>query len=56
MNAEIEKALQFPAVREKLDSLGMQPMAMEPGEFGKFVERQLEVNADLAKAAGIAPQ
>ena len=56
MNAEIGKALQFAPVRQKLESLGVQPMTMELGEFGGFVERQLEVNAELAKSAGIAPQ
>jgi tripartite-type tricarboxylate transporter receptor subunit TctC len=56
LNAEIEKALQVPAVKEKLESLGVQPMAMSPVKFTQFVEDQLEVNARLAKAAGIAPQ
>jgi tripartite-type tricarboxylate transporter receptor subunit TctC len=56
LNAEIEKALRVPAVREKLESLGVQPMAMKPAEFSRFVEDQLEVNARLAKAASIAPQ
>lgn len=56
LNAEIQKALQLPAVREKLEHLGVQPMAMEPAEFSRFVTDQLDVNARLAKAAGIAPQ
>ena len=54
LNAEIEKALQEPAVREKLAKLGVQPMAMNAGEFGKFVSEELAINAELAKAAGIS--
>ena len=54
LNAEIQKALQAPAVREKLAKLGVQPMAMNAGEFGKFVKEELTINAEIAKAAGIS--
>ena len=54
LNAEIQKALQAPAVREKLAKLGVQPMAMNAGEFGKFVKEELKINAEIAKAAGIS--
>ena len=54
LNAEIEKALQAPAVRAKMAQLGVQPMTMSPQEFAKFAKDELESNAELAKAAGIA--
>lgn len=54
LNAEIQKALQAPAVREKLAKLGVQPMAMNAGEFDKFVNEELAINAGLARAAGIS--
>jgi tripartite-type tricarboxylate transporter receptor subunit TctC len=54
LNAEIQKALQVPAVRERLANLGVQPMAMGAGEFDKFVQEELAINAGLAKAAGIS--
>jgi len=54
LNAEIQKALQAPAVRDKLAKLGVQPMAMNAGEFGKFAEEELKINAEIAKAAGIS--
>jgi tripartite-type tricarboxylate transporter receptor subunit TctC len=54
LNAEIQKALQVPAIRERLANLGVQPMAMGAGEFDKFVKEELAINADLAKAAGIS--
>ena len=56
LNAEIEKALQVPAVRAKLAKLGVQPMAMNTAEFDKFVKDELAVNSELVKAAGIVPQ
>jgi tripartite-type tricarboxylate transporter receptor subunit TctC len=54
LNAEIQRALQVPAVSEKLAKLGVQPMAMNADQFGKFVKEELAINADLAKAAGIS--
>jgi tripartite-type tricarboxylate transporter receptor subunit TctC len=56
LNAEIQKALQVPAVRTKLESLGVQPMSMNSATFGEFVKAELDLNAELAKAAGITPQ
>jgi tripartite-type tricarboxylate transporter receptor subunit TctC len=56
LNAEIEKALQVPEVRAKLQKLGIEPMAMKPGEFGKFVQDELNANAELTKLAGISAQ
>lgn len=56
LNGEIQKALQVPSVRERLAKLGVQPMAMNTGEFDKFVKDELKINAELAKAAGLMPQ
>jgi tripartite-type tricarboxylate transporter receptor subunit TctC len=53
LNAEIQTALQVPAVREKLTQLGVQPMAMSTDEFVKFAKEELLSNAELAKAAGL---
>jgi tripartite-type tricarboxylate transporter receptor subunit TctC len=54
LNTEINEALLAPAVRDKLAKLGVQPMAMNAGEFDKFVKDELSINAELAKAAGIS--
>jgi tripartite-type tricarboxylate transporter receptor subunit TctC len=56
LNAEIQKAVQFPGVAEKLTKLGVQPMTMNAEEFDKFVKDELKINAELAKAAGLTPQ
>ena len=54
LNAEIQKALQVPTLREKLAELGVQPMSMNTGQFEAFVKLELSINEELAKAAGIS--
>ena len=56
LNAEVQKAVQVPAVRERFAQIGVQPMAMGVGEFDKFVKSELTLNAGLANAAGLVPQ
>jgi tripartite-type tricarboxylate transporter receptor subunit TctC len=56
LNAEVQKAVQAPAVRERFAQLGVQPMAMGVEEFDKFVKSELALNAELANAAGLVPQ
>jgi tripartite-type tricarboxylate transporter receptor subunit TctC len=56
LNTEIQKALGNPAVRAKLEKLGVQPMAMNTSQFGQFVKDELKINAEVVKAAGIVPQ
>ena len=43
-------------IAEELAALGVDPMPMTPCEFAKLVEREIEANAELVKAAGIKPQ
>ncbi|HEY5380457.1 MAG TPA: tripartite tricarboxylate transporter substrate binding protein [Pseudolabrys sp.] len=56
LNAEIQKTLENPAVRAKLEKLGVQPMKMNTSQFGEFVKEELEINKEVVKAAGIVPQ
>jgi tripartite-type tricarboxylate transporter receptor subunit TctC len=56
LNTEISKALQAPALREKLEKIGVQLMPMSVERFNAFVQEELAMNAALAKAAGIARQ
>ena len=51
--AEIAKALQNPAVRDKLASLGADPMPLSSEQFEALVRREIETNTQLVKAAGI---
>jgi tripartite-type tricarboxylate transporter receptor subunit TctC len=56
LNAEVQKSLQAPSVRERFTQLGVQPMAMGVEQFDKFVKSELALNAELANAAGLVPQ
>lgn len=54
MNAEISKALENQAVRQKLENIGVQPEPMTVEQFNAFVRQELKTNKELAEAAGIA--
>jgi tripartite-type tricarboxylate transporter receptor subunit TctC len=56
LHDEAAKVMQAPAVRDKLSQLGVEPMAMLQAEFSEFVKGEVDANAALAKAAGIAGQ
>jgi tripartite-type tricarboxylate transporter receptor subunit TctC len=49
----VQKALDTPAVQEKLRKLGVQPMPMTPAEFGKFFADDVAAMIKLGKAANI---
>jgi tripartite-type tricarboxylate transporter receptor subunit TctC len=53
LHRETRKALLQPSVREKLVGLGVDPMLMTPREFDALVEKEIAVNAELVKLAGI---
>jgi tripartite-type tricarboxylate transporter receptor subunit TctC len=53
LNAEVVKALQDPGVKAKLGNLGADPMTMKPAEFDAFVKKEIDLNAELVKAAGV---
>jgi tripartite-type tricarboxylate transporter receptor subunit TctC len=53
LHGEIRAALDTPAVRDKLGTLGADPMPLSPAEFDDYVRREIEANAALVKAAGI---
>jgi tripartite-type tricarboxylate transporter receptor subunit TctC len=53
LNHETLKALQSPGLREKLSSLGVEAIVMTPQEFKLHVEKEIALNATLAKKAGL---
>jgi tripartite-type tricarboxylate transporter receptor subunit TctC len=53
LNRETLKALQSPGLRDKLIGLGVEPMRMTSAEFTAHVEREIVLNASLAKNAGL---
>ncbi len=56
LERETQKALQVPKVRDKLASLGLDPMPMSSQQFSAFVARAIEDDAALVKATGLKPQ
>lgn len=56
LNREVREILQMPAPRERLSSLGVDPMTMTPDEFRLYVESAFVLNAALAKRAGLQAQ
>ena len=55
LNAEINKALAKPEVRDKLGHLGVQAMPMTPSQYGKFFADDMAAMIKLGKDANIAP-
>jgi len=53
LNQEALKALQAPEVKERLASLGAEPMVMAPAEFDRYIQEEMASNAKIVKAAGI---
>ncbi|MFV9475068.1 Bug family tripartite tricarboxylate transporter substrate binding protein [Advenella sp. RU8] len=52
-NAEITKALEIPAVREKLEVLGMYPVASTPEAFKSYVDERAKQAGEIIKKSGI---
>ena len=55
LHREAAKALQQPAVHDRLAALGVEPMAMTPGELDDHVKREIAVNGAMVKATGLQP-
>jgi tripartite-type tricarboxylate transporter receptor subunit TctC len=46
----------MPDVRERLDRLGADPMAMTPAEFARFVRAETEAAERIVRVSGIKAQ
>jgi tripartite-type tricarboxylate transporter receptor subunit TctC len=56
LNAEVNRALQTPEMKERLGKLGTEPMAMTPEEFDRFVASEYRELGDVMVKAGLKPQ
>lgn len=56
LNRATLDALQTPKVREKLASLGVDPLVMSPAQFAAHVDNEIQLNATLAQKAGLQAQ
>jgi tripartite-type tricarboxylate transporter receptor subunit TctC len=53
LNAEITKAVQTPAVKDRLAELGVEAKSMSPAEFGAEVKSETATYADFVKTIGM---
>lgn len=56
LNKEVVAALQVKEVADKIASLGGAPMPMTLAEMDVFFKKEIALNAEIVKAAGIQPQ
>jgi tripartite-type tricarboxylate transporter receptor subunit TctC len=56
INSDVRRALADPGVKERLFTLGNDPMDMAPQEFARFVRAEIEDYQRVVRAAGIKPQ
>ena len=55
LNAEINRILTIPEVRQRVVALGADIVPLTPVEFDKLIEDQIQMTTSLAKRAGIKP-
>lgn len=56
LHQETVKALQEPKLRDRLITLGVDPMVMTSSEFDAYVQKEITINAVLVKAIGLKPE
>ena len=56
LNAATNKALQAPAVKEKMTALGLEIVGGSAEEFAKFIRREYVKWSDVARKVGIKPE
>ncbi|GAA4406041.1 ABC transporter substrate-binding protein [Advenella faeciporci] len=52
-NKEVAKALEIPAIRERLETLGMYPVISSPDEFKSYVNDRAKQAGEIIKKSGI---
>jgi tripartite-type tricarboxylate transporter receptor subunit TctC len=55
LNRETVKIMVSPEVREKLDAIGIIPLANTPAEFGTLIKKEAAYWAKVIKDTGIRP-
>jgi len=56
LNGEINKALGMADVRTRLDTLGLEPQPMSPGEFSAYLKTEVAKWAKIVKTTGITAE
>ena len=53
LSSEIASALQTPKVRQRLATVGVDPMRMSPSDFDAFIQQSIDADAALVKTIGL---
>ena len=53
LNAEMKKAFETPALKEKLEKIGVQAMPMSSDEFGGLIKTEFKTYGDFVKRTGL---
>src|SRR5262249_36858175 len=56
LNLETKRVLDLPDVGQRLATLGLQPAASSPGEFGQRIRSDMEKWGKVIRAANIKPE
>ena len=56
LSRDIAKALADPKVLAALNKTGVEPLAMTPNEFGRYIQREYDSWGKVVREAGIKPQ
>jgi tripartite-type tricarboxylate transporter receptor subunit TctC len=56
LNAEVNRALQSPDMKERLAKLGAEPMSMSPAQFDAFIRDEHAALGEVMRAAGVKAQ
>jgi len=56
LNAEVQRALHSAEMKERLATLGSEPMAMTPEQFDAFIKEEFTVLGEVMRASGVKAQ
>ena len=56
INRDVMRVMQMPDVKERLSTLGAEPMTMSSAEFTQFVKGEFDTSAKIVKAGNIKAQ
>ena len=56
LNTEVQRALQAADMKERLATLGSEPMAMSPEQFDAFLREEFTVLGEVMRASGVKAQ
>lgn len=56
LNTEVTKALNSPAIRERMAGLGVEPLGSTPQSLGTYIRSQMEKMREAVKLSGAHPE